>query len=194
MKSRQIMFALAVFFGFSFVSELFGETLSHFQEKIQETFLEEAGNQNKFKEGVQTARLLGYLEFISPDSFDAFHQCLITGKAWAYLSAKKREHLLNECRISGRSISSVSKGSSEVMSGLRPAEAKKNEQWVQQLRTDVNDLRNMVEKLTKEVQNNHDRLFQSMNSLENNLKSFQNFSPSQPARPLPTEKESGASY
>ena len=164
---------------------LFPETLRTFQDKIQEIFLQEAGNTSKFKEAVQTSRLLGYIEFIVPEMFDAFHQCLMSEKSWSYLSAKKRERLLNECRSSGRSVSSVTRFT-DSGGTVRPAENKKNEQTFQHLRSELNDLRTMIEKLTKEVQNNQDKIMQSLNTFENNLPRHEPVS-TQPARPVSQE-------
>jgi len=144
------------------------ESPSRYQEEIEKIFLREAAKASRFKEAVQTARLLGYLEFMAADAFPKFHECLTKEKGWDYLNAKRRESLLNSCRGKGRIIAA-----GEVISPtiVTPAANEKQEQSINELKREVTDLKNLVERLSQDIKRNHDRLTDSLHNLERGLAS-----------------------
>ncbi|OGQ63769.1 MAG: hypothetical protein A3G92_01280 [Deltaproteobacteria bacterium RIFCSPLOWO2_12_FULL_38_8] len=158
------------------------ESLLNYKEEMQRIFVREAANKDNFTKAVQTARLLGYLEFMEPESFSGFHQCMSKEKNWDYLNAKKREQVLNSCRGQGRSISGIT--STPSAPAVSPAASQKQEQEMNSLRRDMNDLRNMIEKLTTEIRNNHDRMVETLNQFSRAPQSIQ---PPQQAMPQAPE-------
>lgn len=147
-------------------------SLVSYQEEIQKQFLREAAKPATFKKGVQTARLLGLLEFLPPEGFGSFHACMKQEKHWDRLSARQRERILNECRLSGRVISSIEKRqNSGALGSIRPADAKRQQQDINQLRIDISELREIVENLSRDLKNNDDRILERLKGLQNNLTS-----------------------
>jgi uncharacterized coiled-coil protein SlyX len=146
-----------------------GESLSHYQEEIEKIFLREAVSTSRFKEAVQTARLLGYLEFMAAESFAKFHECMTKEKTWNYLSAKRRESLLNNCRGKGRMVS----GAADVIAPtvMTPAANEKQEQNINELKRELTELRSLVERLSQDVKRNHDSLTDSIGNLERGIAS-----------------------
>lgn len=157
------------------------ESLSRYQEGIEKIFLREAASSGRFKEAVQTARLLGYLEFMASDSFAKFHECMTKEKTWDYLGAKRRESLLNSCRGYGRVISGAGEGIAPAI--VTPAANEKQEQNINELKRELTELRNLVERLSQDLKRNHDRLVDSINNLERGLASVP------PAQTAPQEQE-----
>lgn len=157
------------------------ESLSRYQEEIEKIFLKEAVSTSRFKEAVQTARLLGYLEFMAAESFAKFHECMTKEKTWNYLGAKRRESLLNSCRGRGRMMS----GTADVLAPtiVTPAANEKQEQNINELKRELTELRNLVERLSQDLKRNHDRLVDSINNLERGLASVP------PVQTAPQEQE-----
>lgn len=157
-----IILGLFVLFGIMSGNKGFSETFNNYQTGIQTTFMREAANKNNFVKAVQTARLLAYLEFMEPESFNRFYQCMSKDGNWDYMSAKKREVLLNSCRAEGRSVSGA------VVAGpvttLSPALSQRREQETERLQKEIDDLRNLVEKLSVDVRNNQDQVMQTLQS------------------------------
>ncbi len=158
------------------------ESLSRYQEGIEKIFLREAASSSRFKEAVQTARLLGYLEFMASDSFTKFHECMAKEKTWDYLSAKRRESFLNGCRGYGRAIGGTAEGIAPTTI-VAPAANEKQEQNINELKREVTELRNMVERLSQDLKRNHDRLVDSITNLERGLASVP------PVQMAPQEQE-----
>jgi len=138
------------------------ETYSDYQEETERLFLGEASKQRHFKKAIQTARLLGYLEYMSIDGFSSFHKCMKEEKRWEYLSAAKREKLLNRCHASGRSLSS----SPLVVETrtVRPAEAERQTQSMSDLRGEISDLKNQMLSMKTEIKNAIQALHEKISS------------------------------
>lgn len=165
MKLQEIVIILGlVIFPFYVTAE----SWSRYQEEIEKVFLREAAKANRFKEAVQTARLLGYLEFMDTEAFSKFHECLTKEKAWDYLSARGRESLLNSCRGKGRVIAA-----GEVISPtiVTPAVDEKQAQSINELKREMTELKNVVERLSQDIKQNHDRLSESIHNMERSLAS-----------------------
>lgn len=156
------------------------ETLSGYQEGIQRIFIREAANKNMFIKAVQTARLLGYLEFVESENFLKFHQCMSKEKGWEYLSAQKRQTTLNECRGYGRTISGVVFPVQPTLA-VSPAAAQKQEQEIVSLRKDLDVLRSMIEKMSADIRNNQTQLLETLNIPPQRT-------PSQAVIPVPEER------
>ncbi|MBI4042661.1 MAG: hypothetical protein HY391_04190 [Deltaproteobacteria bacterium] len=69
-------------------------------KSIQRIFASEAAKRVKFTAAVQSARLLGILEFVDDDQFVKLYPCLAKGgKDWDDLNAKQRENVIDECKV-----------------------------------------------------------------------------------------------
>lgn len=163
MKKRYIVFT--ILFVFSYVWKANAETLSGYQDQIQRVFLKEAANKNAFTKAVQTARLLGFLEFMEPESFSKFHQCMVKERNWEYLSAQKRQTVLNECRGYGRGISGTIATSSQPTFAISPAVTQKQEKEMDSIRKDIDQLRGMIERLSSDLRSNQDQVLDALNRL-----------------------------
>lgn len=163
---------------FSFT--LSAESLSGYQEDIQRIFLREAASKSQFTKAVQTARLLGYLEFMEPEAFPKFSQCMNKEKNWDMLSsAKAREHLLNSCRAQGRMVSGAP--SPLLVPGtVSPAASQKQEQELVSIKRELSDIREMVEKLSKDMRQNQEKMTEALTQLSSRA-------PSQVAPPAPEQ-------
>ncbi len=140
------------------------ESLNSYQEDVQRIFLREAANKNQFTKAVQTARLLGYLEFMEAEAFPKFFQCMNKEKNWDMLSAKAREQLLNTCRAQGRMVSSAS--SPLIVPGaVSPAASQKQEQDMSSIKRELSDIREMVERLSKEVRQNQEKMAEALSQI-----------------------------
>lgn len=167
MKIQKILFSLWVLGVICFpLTKTMAETLPSYQEEIQRLFLREAGSPGDFKKAVQTARLLGYLEFLPTEVFSEFQLCFKKENRWEYLSAKKREKLLNLCKGRGRALSSVAEPTSVSIASVRPANEKKIEQQLNQVRAEIGELRTLFEKLSKEIRNQQDRILGALTQSE----------------------------
>ena len=173
MKKLGISITVFVVLGFvlsGFLSGPRAETLSSYQESAQREFLREAANPRHFKKAVQTARLLGYLEFLEPKAFTGFHQCMETEKRWSYLSAKRRESLLNSCRAKGRAISAIE--TSDIASpGVRPAKEKRQEQTIQQLRSEIVEMRSALDNMTRMMREHQNRVTDALTAIRRDISS-----------------------
>ena len=140
------------------------ESLSNYQEDIQRIFLREAANKNQFIKAVQTARPLGYLEFMEAEAFPKFFQCMTKEKNWDTLLAKAREQLLNGCRAQGRLVSSAP-SPLFVPGAVSPAISQKQEQELMAIKRELSDIREMVEKLSKDMRQNQEKMADALDQL-----------------------------
>ena len=155
------------------------ESLNSYQEDIQRIFLREAANKAQFTKAVQTARLLGYLEFMEPEAFSKFFQCMNKEKNWDTLSAKGREQLLNSCRAQGRMVSSAP-SPIFVPGAVSPATSQKQEQEFTFIKRELSDIREMVEKLSQNVKQNQEKMSEALDQISR--------TPSQMAPPVAPEQ------
>ncbi|MBI3019199.1 MAG: hypothetical protein HYY61_04840 [Deltaproteobacteria bacterium] len=159
---KLVLWALFPLFLFSAMGRT--ESLRNYQEDIQRIFLREAASKSQFIQAVQTARLLGYLEFMEPEAFSKFSQCMNKEKNWDVLSAKTREHLLNSCRTQGRMVSG-SPGPLFAPGVVSPAASQKQEQELTFIKRELSDIREMVEKLSQDVRQNQEKVTEALSQI-----------------------------
>ena len=159
---KLVLWAGLPFFLFSMTSR--AESFRSYQEDIQKIFLREAASSSQFTKAVQTARLLGYLEFMEPEAFPKFFQCMNREKNWDILLAKAREQLLNGCRTQGRVVSGTP-SPLFVPGAVSPAASQKQEQDMTSIRRELSDIREMVEKLSKDMRQNQEKMTEALNQI-----------------------------
>ena len=164
MKSNKVLIFIG-FFMFLGAQGYVAESLSSYQQTIETVFLREVANKNTFKQAVQTARLLGFLEYMSPDSFSRFHACISKYKNWDTLTAKGKQSALDACKAQGRNLAGEIAPVTPSISAVSPAANSIQERELRELRKEILDLRNMVEKLQTQVKNNHDRTLETLHQI-----------------------------
>ncbi|MBI4041369.1 MAG: hypothetical protein HY390_05845 [Deltaproteobacteria bacterium] len=139
------------------------QTLSNYQDQIERIFLTEAGSAHHFKSAIQTARLLGLLEYMQPQDFSRFYGCISKEKGWEYLSAKKRQDQLNACKAQGRNLSGQGSFTPLTSLSVTPAQDEKQEKEIKALRKEILELRNIVEKMSTQLKDNDDHTLELLN-------------------------------
>ena len=161
---KLVLWALFPLFLILFSAMGMAESLNSYQEDIQRIFLREAASKSQFTKAVQTARLLGYLEFMEVEAFPKFSQCMNKEKNWDTLSAKGREQLLNNCRAQGRMVSSAP-SPFLIPGAVSPAASQKQEQELTSIKRELSDIREMVEKLSQNVKQNQEKMTEALNQI-----------------------------
>ncbi len=184
-KSRQVSCLFVLVLGLLGPLKSQAESMGSYQEDIQRIFIREAATQSQFTKAVQTARLLAYLEFMEPEAFSKFSQCMAKEKNWDVLSAKGREQALNRCRAQGRMVSSASSSSFLAPAAVSPATNQKQEQDMASIKRELSDIREMVEKLSQAVKQNQEKTTEGIDRISSGQ--LPSRAPSQGTPPAPEQ-------
>lgn len=141
-------------------------------KSIQRIFASEAAKRVKFSAAVQSARLLGILEFVEEDQFVKLYPCLAKGgKDWDDLNAKQRENVIDECKVlvKGRQLAGAP---AEAKSSARPPAWEGNILTLVPIQDELNKLSSKVdrvESILTTLRNNQDNFDRSLRDISRSI-------------------------